>query len=260
MGYALVTGASKGIGKAIATELAKRKYDILLAARSPLLLKETAAGITNQFAVKTDYLAIDLSEPRAAYELYDWCKKNNYTIEILVNNAGYGLSGPFEKYTMEEYTALMQINMNTLVILCYFFLPDLKKLQKAFILNIASTTAYQSIPGLALYAASKSFVLSFSRALAYELHKTSVSVTCICPGSTDTDFVNQANMSIKTIKAADKFNMTPEAVAFIAVNAMLKKKTEVIAGALNKFGRFLVWLLPKKFIEKKLAAIYDMKL
>ena len=258
MGYALVTGASKGIGKAIAAELAKRKYDILLVARSQDLLVETAAAIAKQFGVKTSCLAIDLSLPGAATELYEWCTKNNFAIEILVNNAGYGLSGPFEKYNDEEYTAMMQVNMNTLVSLCHYFLPGMKKLQQAFVLNIGSTAAYQSVPGLALYAASKSFVVSFSRSLCYELRNTAVSVTCVCPGSTDTDFVNRANMSSKTKKTALKFNMTPEAVALIAVNAMFKKKTEVIVGGLNKLGAFLVWLLPQSVVEKNIASLYDM--
>ncbi len=259
MGYALVTGASKGIGKAIAKELAKRQYDILLVARSSSQLTATAEEITKQFGVKTDCLAIDLSLPGSTYELFDWCKINKYSVEVLVNNAGYGLSGPVDKYTMDEYTAMMQVNMNAVVGLCHLFLPELKKIPQAYILNIASTTAYQSVPGLALYAASKSFVLSYSRTLTYELRKTTVSVTCVSPGSTDTDFVNRANMSKNTRKAADKFNMTPEAVAAIAVKAMLHKRTEVITGAVNKLGAFLVWLLPKKFVEAQVAAIYDIK-
>jgi uncharacterized protein len=258
MGYALVTGASKGIGSAVAKELASRKHDVLLVARSGPLLMEKAAEIRKEFMVKADYLAIDLSLPGAAQELYDWCRKNDYSIDILVNNAGYGLSGPFEKYTLDEHLAMMQVNMNTLVSLCYLFLQDLKKRKAAYILNIASTTAYQAVPGLALYAATKSFVLSFSRTLSYELRKTTVSVTCVSPGSTDTDFVNRANMSDKTKKVADKFNMTPGSVSAIAVDAMFKKTTEVVPGGFNKVGKFLVWLLPKKFVEKKIAVIYDM--
>ena len=209
-------------------------------------------------AKTSDYLALDLSDPGAPQQLLQWCEENNYPIEVLVNNAGYGLSGAFEKYTMEEYLAMMQVNMNTLVALCHIFLPQLKKMQQAYILNIASSTAYQPVPGLTLYAASKSFVLSFSRALAYELRKTTVSVTCSSPGATDTDFVNRANMSSKTLKIADRFNMKPEAVAKITVQAMLNKKTEVITGGINKFGAFLSWLLPKKMVEKNLGKIYQV--
>jgi short-subunit dehydrogenase len=259
MGYAIVTGASKGIGKEIARELARRKFDILLVARSEQLLQDTAKEIREQFGVTAAILPLDLSMPGAAQTLCDWCQKNNYAVEVLVNNAGYGLSGPFEKYSLDAHDAMMQVNISTLVSLCHLFLPGMKKLPQAYILNIASTTAYQSVPGLALYAASKSFVLSFSRTLSFELRKTTVSVTCISPGSTDTDFVNRANMGAKTKKTADRFNMTPAAVAAIAVNAMFRKKTEVIAGGVNKFGAFLVWLLPKRLVERQIAKIYEIE-
>ncbi len=259
MGYALVTGASKGIGKAIAFELAKRKFNILLVARSEDLLKEIAEDISKQYGVQTGYMALDLSGAHAPQQLFDWCSTNNYSIEVLVNNAGYGLSGLFEKYTMEEHLAMMRLNMNTLVGLCHIFLPELKKLPQAYILNIASSTAYQPVPGLGLYAASKAFVLSFSRTLTYELRNTTVSVTCSSPGSTDTDFVNRANMQNKTRKMAKRFNMTAEAVAKISVRAMLNKRTEVITGAINKLGAFLAWVLPKKFTEHSIAGIYEVR-
>lgn len=259
MAYALVTGASKGIGKAIAVELAKKKYNVLLVARSEDLLQEVAAGIREKYGVQTDHLSLDLSVAGAPEQLLQWCNKNNYTVEVLVNNAGYGLSGRFEKYTLEEHTAMMQLNMNTLVSLCYMFLPQLKKLPQAYILNIASSTAYQSVPGLSLYAASKAFVLSFSRALTYELRKTTVSVTCSSPGATDTDFVNRANMQKKTLKVAARFNMTPEAVARITIKALFNKRTEVITGGINKFGAFLSWILPKKLTEHSLAGIYQVR-
>ena len=259
MGYALVTGASKGIGKALAFELAKIKFDVLLVARSESLLRENAEAIAKKYGVQTGYMALDLSDPNAPQKLLDWCNKNGYIIEVLVNNAGYGLSGRFEEYSAREHNAMMQLNMNTLMNLCHLFLPGLKKLPKAYILNIASSTAYQSVPGLATYAASKVFVLSFSRALAYELRNTTVSVTCSSPGSTDTDFPNRANMHGKTLKTAERFNMTAETVARITVRAMLKKRTELITGGVNKLGAFLAWLLPKRFTEHMIAGIYQVR-
>lgn len=259
MSYALVTGSSKGIGKAIAIELAKKKIDLLLAARSGDLLKSIAEEIRNNYGVKVDYLAIDFTEAASVKTLYEWCKKNNYEVDILVNNAGYGLSGSFGKYSAEAYNDMLQINIFSLVNLTYLFLDDFKKKQQTYILNIASTTAYQSVPGFALYAASKSFLRSFSRSLTYELRKTNVSVTCISPGGTDTDFAIRADVSSKALKAADKLNMTPEAVAKIAVKAMFNKKTEVITGVVNKLGAFFSWLLPQKFVEANLSKIYEAK-
>jgi uncharacterized protein len=259
MGYALVTGSSKGIGKAIAEELAKQKKDLILVARSKELLENFAVELKDIYKIQVQILVLDLIEKNAASSIKEYCTANNYTVDVLVNNAGYGLSGAFGKYTQAEYNEMLQININALTSLCYVFLEDFKKLPQAYILNIASTTAYQSVPGFALYAASKAFCLSFSRSISFELRKTSVSVTCVSPGSTDTDFAHRAKVSSKALKAADKFNMTPEVVAKIAINAMYNKKTEVITGALNKIGAFLSWLLPKKFIEANLYNIYVPK-
>ena len=256
MSYALITGSSKGIGKSIAIELAKKKIDVLLIARSSDLLESLAKEITTTYKVKAFCLAIDLSLPDAPAMVKKWCDENNYEVNILVNNAGYGLSGSFENYSLKEYGEMLQININAVISLCHIFLNDFKKLPQAYILNIASTTAYQSVPCFSLYAASKAFIKSFTRSLNYELQKTSISVTCVSPGGTDTNFAIRAAVSNKALKAADKFNMTTEAVAKIAVDAMFAKKTEVITGVINKVGAFLSWLLPQKFVEGNLYKIY----
>jgi uncharacterized protein len=259
MGYALVTGSSKGIGKSIAVELAKRKKDLLLVARSSDLLETIASDIRKQYNVQVSVLSLDLTEKNAATTIKKWCDNNNYVVDVLVNNAGYGLSGSFGAYTQDAYEEMLQININTLVGLCYVFLEDFKKLNQAYILNVASTTAYQSVPGFAVYAASKSFCLSFSRSLTYELRNTNVSVTCVSPGGTDTDFAIRAKVSNKALKAADTFNMTPEIVGALSVKALYNKKTEVILGVINKVGAFLSWLLPQKFVEGNLSKIYEAK-
>lgn len=257
MSFALITGASKGIGKAIAIELAKKKTDLLLIARSDELLEQLTQHIKKVYNVKVHYLSIDLSITNAARKVYDWCKQNEYIIHILVNNAGYGLAGNFEKYSSAEHIAMMKINMTIPVQLCHLFLPMLKQQSQSYILNISSTTAYQALPLMSVYAASKAFVLNFSRGLKYELRKTNISVTCVSPGSTDTDFSTRADVGEKALKNAKKVNMTPEAVAAIAVKAMFQKKAEVITGFINKLGAFFVWLLPKKFIEKTAAGFYE---
>ncbi|MBS1935137.1 MAG: SDR family NAD(P)-dependent oxidoreductase, partial [Bacteroidetes bacterium] len=140
--YALVTGASKGIGKAIAEELAKNKFNILLVARSEDQLKKNATEIAEKYKVGTDYLAIDLSAPTASTEIFNWCTKKNYSIRVLVNNAGYGLSGNFERFSIDDNTNMMQLNMIALVQLTQLFLPVLKSQNKSYILNISSSAAY----------------------------------------------------------------------------------------------------------------------
>ncbi|HMH21438.1 MAG TPA: SDR family NAD(P)-dependent oxidoreductase, partial [Puia sp.] len=170
MEYALITGASKGIGRAIAGELASRKYNLLLVARSWDLLEKAAAELSSQYGVKVEWLALDLSGADAAQKVLEWCREKGYAVSVLVNNAGYGLSGPFEKYSLAEHQNMMQLNMGTLVGMTRLFLPELRRQPKAYIMNIASSAAYQAVPKLSLYAATKAFVLSFSRGLHQELH------------------------------------------------------------------------------------------
>jgi short-subunit dehydrogenase len=257
MEYALITGASKGIGKAIAEELARRKFNLLLVARSGDVLGKLAAELAASYGVKTDWLALDLSAPDAAVRVFDWCREKQYSLSVLVNNAGYGLSGPFEKYGMEELGNMMQLNMLTLVGLTRLFLPELRRQPRAYVLNIASSAAYQSVPGLSLYAATKAFVLSFSRGLHQELRGGPVSVTAISPGATDTDFPTRAQVGKKGLKAAARLNMTPAAVASIAVKAMLSGKAEVITGLVNKLGAAMAWLLPKTVVERTAMKLYE---
>jgi len=257
MNYALVTGASKGIGKAIATALASKGFNVLLVARSEPLLAQTAAEITSRYRVTADWLSLDLSHPSAPQNVYDWCRAKGYSVQALVNNAGYGLSGPFEKYTLDEHWNMMQLNMQTLVGLTRLFLPSLQAQDRGYILNIASSAAYQAVPKLSLYAATKAFVLAFSRGLHQELAHGPVTVTVVSPGATDTDFPNRAQLGEKGMKAAEKFNMSPDTVAAIAVRAMLAGRTEVITGLINKLGAAMAWLLPKGMVEKTAMKIYE---
>jgi short-subunit dehydrogenase len=257
MSYALITGGSKGIGKALATELAKQNYNLLLVARDKGGLHDAANEITAKHAVAVHTLALDLSAPNAAQQVYNWCVENNYDVTALINNAGYGLCGYMEEYTVAENNNMMQLNMFTTVNMCQLFLPMLKKQSKAYILNISGGIAYQAVGGMALYGASKAFVLYFSRALKHELRNTSVSVTCLAPGATDTEFVSRANIKPKALKAAKKVNMSAESVASIAIKGMQSGKAEIIPGLINKLSYFFTLLLPKSIVEKTAAGIYE---
>ncbi|WP_345265465.1 SDR family NAD(P)-dependent oxidoreductase [Nibrella viscosa] len=257
MSYALITGASKGIGKAIAEELARRNFNVLLVARSESLLQTLAQNLADKYRIKADYLALDLAGAQAPQQIFDWCRSRQYTIQVLVNNAGYGLSGSFEKYTVAENLDMMHVNMLVPVQLTQLLLPQLRQQSRAYILNIASSAAYQAVPLLSLYAATKAFMLTFSRGLRQELAGSAVSVTCVSPGSTDTDFVQRANIGEKGRKAAQKVNMTAEAVAAVSVESMLAGKAEVIPGLINKLGAFMVWLMPKGLVEKTAMQIYQ---
>lgn len=255
--YALVTGGSKGIGKAIALQLASKGGNLLLVARNETELKQAAEEIKNRYGVKVDVLAIDLSLANAAEEVLKWTADNNYAINILVNNAGFGVFGNFADIPLNEQMVMLNVNTSTLVKFCHLFVPSLKAQSEAYILNISSTAAFQALPTLALYAASKSFVLSFSRAINYELKDTSVSVTCVCPGPVETNFADRAGLGALD-KIAKKFNMQPAEVAAIALKAMYRKKTEITPGFTNKIGAFASRILSKRFLEKTAASIYKV--
>jgi short-subunit dehydrogenase len=259
MAYALITGGSKGIGKALAEKLAAKKYNILLVARSENLLKENAAELEKKFGVKTDFFVADISTQDSAKKIADWCNSKNYDVSVLINNAGYGLGGAFKELSLDEQLNMMQLNMQSLVQLTHLMLPVLKKNKdKSYILNVASTAAHQAVPFLAVYAATKAFVLSFSRSTHHELKTENISVSCLCPGPTDTYFMDRAGMKgfKKAMKQAERFNMTPEAVAEIALKGLFAGKLEIIPGGSNKAGAFFSRTLPKKLVENTLIGIY----
>ncbi|RYY81515.1 MAG: SDR family oxidoreductase, partial [Chitinophagaceae bacterium] len=250
MTYILITGASKGIGLAIARAWAGRGYNVLLVARSEDGLKAAADSIRNDYKVDAQWRTEDLGDSAAPQRIFEWCRSEGFQIQGLVNNAGFGSSGSFMELPLAIQLNMMQVNMNALVSLTHLFLPQLKAQPKAWLLNIASSAAYQAVPYLSIYAASKAFVLTFSRGLRYELRNSSVSVTCVCPGATDTAFAERAQVGAKALKAAEKVNMTPAAVGESAVKATISGRAELVTGAINKVGAFLVWLLPKGLAER----------
>jgi len=255
--YALITGASKGIGKSIAYQLAKQGYPLLLVARSGEELKTLSDDLHAKYGTITPIFPIDLSIKEASLKVVDWIKMNNYPVGILVNNAGYGVWGDFSHSPLSDQLGMMQLNMNAVVELSHLLMPILSQEKQAYILNICSTAAYQAVPTLAIYSATKAFILSFTRALRFELAKTSISVTCFSPGPVDTGFAARAGLSALN-KMAEKFNMQPDKVAKMAVKAMFGKKSEVIPGFTNIISVYANRILPKAFIEKTAAGIYKI--
>jgi uncharacterized protein len=255
MAYALITGGSGGIGLCLARELASRNHDILLVARSSQKLFQLCSELRKEFQIKAEFLSLDLSEFDAHTKIHGWLMENSFSIDILINNAGYGIWNPVEKCRLEDLNNMMQLNINTLVNLCHQLLPELRKQPKSFILNVASTAAYQAVPTLATYAASKAFVVLFTRALRLELKNSSISVSCLSPGATSTGFVERAGMeSMK--ERAEKFSMKPEAVAKIGIDKMLRGKAEIIPGFVNWISAQLTYLVPKSITEKVAEELY----
>lgn len=253
--YALITGASQGLGKHLAVELAKRKYNLLLVARSVQALEGVKKEIVRTHNITVTILVLDLSAIDASTKLRDFCAAESLEISVLVNNAGFGLWGSFERLSMVDQQNMINLNISTLTSLTYHILPFLIKNKRSYILQIASTAAYQPVPSLAVYAASKAYVLSLSRSLHHELKSKGVRVTCLCPGPMETGFSDRAGMQALA-HLTEKYNMNPEIVAKKAIKEMLSGKIEVVPGVMNKIQRFGDWLFPKYMTERIAANLY----
>lgn len=255
MAFALITGASGGIGLSMARELAKRKIDLLLVARSEDKLASAKSELEEKYKIKVEFLSCDLSTPGSVPVVIDWLTKNSFDVNILINNAGYGIWGTVEKTPWAQLNNMMQLNMTSVAELTHAMLPELKKHSKSYILNVASTAAYQAVSTLVTYAASKSFIVLFTRGLRKELKDSTISVTCLSPGATTTSFIDRAGMGVLK-ERAEKFSMNADQVAKIAIKGMFNKKAEVITGLMNWLSVQFTYLLPKNLIENIAAGLY----
>jgi short-subunit dehydrogenase len=191
---AVVTGASSGIGAEFARRLAADGHDLVLVARSYSRLERLAHELRQSHGIRAEVLAVDLTLPSAVQRIADALGDRLQDVSILINNAGFGLSGAFSNQSERDLVELMQLNMTTLVQLCRRILPGMLARRTGRILNVSSTAAFQPGPGFAVYCATKSFVLSFSEALAFEVSGTGVTVTCLAPGPVETEFASRATM------------------------------------------------------------------
>lgn len=259
MKQAIVTGASKGLGKALARQLAAKGYNLLLIARSENLLAEEARIISATHQVKVDVLTLDLTDAQSGSTVYTWCLQNQFNPSVLINNAGYACWGFFDSMSIAQQQQMLQVNTGSLVSLTHALLPLLKTHAAGYIMNVASTAAYQAVPTMVLYAASKAFVKSFSRGLRYELRNGPVSVTCLSPGPMATTFIQQAGMEAMQ-ETAKKFEMPAEVVAKVGLKAMFNKKSESIPGLVNYLTVKVSNILPDALLEKIAANLYLTKL
>ena len=245
--YTLVTGASNGIGKAFAEECAARGHHVLLVALPEPKLEEVTKALKKKYPRQSfDHLGVNLMEPDGAKLTFDWCYNKGYKINILINNAGLGNSGPFESMPFSFYHGQMQLNMISLVGLTHSFLPILKSQEKGFVLNVASIAAFYDVPYKSIYAASKQFVLSFSRSLNKELEHSNVSVSALCPGGVLTnEDVKQRTQELGLV--ARKSALLPEEVAEYTLSQLLKGKQVIVPGRLTRIVKMFGKLMPYNF-------------
>ncbi|MEY3322284.1 MAG: hypothetical protein RLZZ417_1867 [Bacteroidota bacterium] len=254
MEYALVTGGSQGIGRAIAKELAGRGYGIFIAALDNSFLNDTATELITTFKVQVVKFPVDLTKENAALLIKNKIEEEGISLKVLVNNAGFGRGDFFENIPLETYQTMMGLNNRVLVELCYQLLPILKKNKSAYILNLGSMESFLPMPVKAIYTASKHFVLAFSLALGTELKGTGISVSILCPGPVVTN--EDGLRRIKNNGARARLVvMMPEEVAPIAVNGLFSGKKVIVPGKINKLILFMNKILPLSLRMKLLKKI-----
>jgi short-subunit dehydrogenase len=231
-GTALVTGASSGIGAAIARELASRGHAITLVARREERLVSLATDLGQEHGVETGVIPADLAEAAGRERVQSEVAAGGRWVEVLVNNAGFGSRGDFASSDAARMGEMVRVNVEAVVDLTGRFLPGMVQRGRGAVLNIASMAAFQPLPGAAVYAASKSFVLSFSEAIRTELRGSGVSVTAVCPGPIRTEFMDAAGMGDVESTTPDLIWRSPEDVAREAVRGADRDKRVVVPGGL----------------------------
>lgn len=250
--YAVITGASQGLGRAFAFECAGRNINLILTSLPNENLPQTAAEIKRQFGVDVILFEADISSEEACYAFFDFVEQRAPGIQILINNAGIGSVGNFEKFPASFYQKQVKVNVLSPVLLTRLFLPLLKLQPAAYILNVSSLASFFNIPGKEVYGASKSFLYSFSRSLRLALRDTPVSVSVVCPGGINTnERIRKANASLKGI--AKKTIYSPEEVAAVTIKLMLKRKAIIIPGKLNRLTLWINKFMPAYFKNKLIA-------
>jgi uncharacterized protein len=249
----LVTGASSGIGKSLAEQFAKDGYHVVLAARSVDKLDVIAEDFRKRYQVFVTVIGADLQTHDGAKKLYQQVKAKGMTLSALVNNAGQGVFGEFKDTELASDLAMMQLNMSSLVSLTKLFLPDLLETEGK-LLNVSSTAAFQPGPYMAVYYASKAFVLSFSEALAAELSDTQVTVTALCPGPTASGFQENASMQDSGLVHGKKL-ADPEQVAVDGYQALKLGRRVYIPGVMNWLWAQSVRFLPRDTVTAKVKSI-----
>jgi short-subunit dehydrogenase len=243
----LITGASGGIGYELAKLFARDHFNLVLVARSSDKLNQVAAELQSQFGVIAKSVALDLASANAPKFLFDRLQREGIAVDVLVNNAAFGGFGEFASMPEEEILGQIHLNIAALTHLTRLFLPAMLARRSGKIMNVASTAAFQPGPLMAVYYATKAYVLSFSEALANEVAGSGVTVTCFCPGATDTNFQKRANMeNSRLFKKVGAMNA--ETVAGDGYRGLMAGRTLVISGAKNWLVAESVRFAPRKLV------------
>lgn len=256
MATALITGASNGIGLELAKIHASKGGDLVLVARNKAKLDELKVELESQYKVSVYTIGKDLSANNSAQEVYDETTKQNIQIEYLINNAGFGDFGMFVETDWNKELQMINLNISTLTLFTKLYLQDMVKRRSGKIMNVASTAAFQSGPTMAVYFATKAYVLSFSEAVDNEVSDKGVTVTSLCPGATESGFQAAAAMEESNLVKGRKLPTSKE-VAVYGYNSMMKGKTVAIHGMMNYLLANSVRFTPRALVVKLTRKIQD---
>ncbi|MFN4812059.1 MAG: SDR family NAD(P)-dependent oxidoreductase [Bacteroidota bacterium] len=256
MATALITGASNGIGLELAKIHASKGGDLVLVARNKSKLDELKHELETKFNIKVYTIGKDLSASNAAKEVYDETSKQQIKIEYLINNAGFGDFGFFAETDWNKELQMINLNITTLTQFTKLYLQDMLKRKSGKIMNVASTAAFQSGPTMAVYYATKAYVLSFSEAVDNEVRDQGISITALCPGATESGFQAAASMEESNLVKGRKLPGSKE-VAEYGYAAMLKGKTVSIHGFMNWIMANSVRFIPRSIVVKVTRKIQD---
>jgi len=252
----LITGASRGIGYELAKLFAKDRHNLVLVARSGSRLAQVADELQRQFAVKAMPVTLDLAVPSAPQSLFDQLGRHGITVDILINNAGYGKFGEFAQLPLEDAVGQIQLNVAALTYLTRLFVGPMLKRDSGKFMNVASTAGFQPGPLMAVYYATKAYIISFSEALANELAETGVTVTCLCPGATNTGFAERAGTNnSRLLKQIG--TMEAKTVALAGYRGLMASKTLVIPGLKNRLLMESLRISPRRVVTAVSRKLMD---
>lgn len=241
---ALITGASSGLGAEFARQLAAEGCSLILVARRADRMQALQAEIKTRYGVPVDYVAMDLAEPDAPQQLFDRLKMQGRVVDVLVNNAGFGIYGDFLSVPWERTQQMLALDIMALTHLTHLFAADMIARKSGWILLVASTGSFQPTPTYAAYSAAKCYVLSLGEALHYELRNAGVGCTVLCPGVTRTEFLDVAGQSLTLYQRLTMMD-SPEVVR-IGLRALWGGRSSIVAGAINGASALLMRFLPRQ--------------
>jgi len=252
--WALVTGASAGIGVALARELAAGGTNLVLTARRKDRLEKLAQELSAAHKIHVEVFAADLARTEAPQQVFDYTRAKNIAVDLLVNNAGFGAYGAFASLETQRLLDMVQVNCSAVVHLTRLYLPQMLKQRRGDVLIVASTASFQAVPFISTYAATKAFDLIFAEGLAEEVKTQGVRVCALCPGSTESEFQEVAGQS--GLAAARKNRETAEKVARVGLRALAAGKSYVISGVGNYLGAHSQRLVPRRVVARVAAKMF----